>query len=241
VRVRPAAPVDVPRIYYRHPRLDRPLGRYTAEWDGPSGKVRVQTFNRLQDWEGNFPSLYSLLRLPYVLRTYIQRKRFYILPTPVPFLVLDAIKRLDEIVRPGMRVLEIGGGNSTLWFLAKGAIVTTFEHDANWAEEIKRAAGADAKLSLNVSMGQKAVKLIDGLPDHSFDLSLVDSTGHIPSAWCMPSIRRKLKPAGWMVLDNSDMPANWRAVGLMADRDREWYVGYSPMALKVSQTSFWRV
>ena len=239
--VRPAAPSDVPRVYYRNPRFDRPLGRYTAEWDGPTGKVQVQTLNRFQDWEGNLPSLYSVMRLPYVFRTYIQGRRSYILPKPVPFLVLDAIRRLEDIVRPGMRVLEIGGGNSTLWFLEKGAIVTTFEHDANWAAEIQRAAGADAKLSLTVAMGQQAVDLIDKLPDQSFDLSLVDSTGHIPSALCMPSVRRKLKPGGWMVLDNSDMPANWRGVALMADKDREWYAGYSPMALKVGQTSLWQI
>jgi predicted O-methyltransferase YrrM len=176
-----------------------------------------------------------------VLLTYLQQKRSRILPTPVPFIVLDAIKRLTGIIRPGMRVLEIGGGNSTLWFLNKDALVTTFEHDSGWAESIERAAREDPRLQVMVAMGQEAVDRIDELPDHSFDLSLVDSTDAIPAADCIPSVRRKLRRGGWLILDNSDMPANWRGAALMADRSRERYVGYSPMALKVGQTSFWRV
>jgi hypothetical protein len=241
MKFRPAAPAQVPRVYYRRPLLDRPLGRYTAEWDGPDGKVQLQTLNRLRDWEGNWPSLYSVLRFPYVLQTYIQGKRSHILPRPVPFLVLDAIKRLERIVQPGMKVLEIGGGNSTLWFLKKGAVVTTFDHDREWARSIEAAAPATERLQLTVAQGEQAVSLIDELPDRSFDLALVDSTGHIPATLCMAPVRKKLRQGGWLVLDNSDFPANWRGVELMADRDRERYVGYPPMALKVCQTSFWRV
>jgi precorrin-6B methylase 2 len=241
MRQRPAAPMGIPRVYYRKPLFDRPLGRYTAEWEGPDGMVQLQTLNRLQDWEGNRPSLYSILRLPYVIRTYLQGRRSYILPKPVPFIVLDAIKRLGGIVRPGMNVLEIGGGNSTLWFLNQGCQVTTFDHDSAWAKSIEQAANGNERLQITVAMGDEAVKLVDGLPDQSFDLALVDSTGHIPAADCIPSVRKKLKKGGWLILDNSDMPANWRGAALMADRDRETYVGYPPMGLKVCQTSFWRV
>ena len=241
MRVRPAAPAGVPRVFYRRPLLDRPLGRYTAEWEGPDGQVHYQTLNRVQDWEGNWPSLYSVLRLPYVIWTYLQGKRSYILPKPVPFLVLDAIKRLDGLVGPGAKVLEIGGGNSTLWFLSKGAQVTTFDHDAEWVKSIELAARGNERLRITVAIGQEAVRLIDALPDQTIDLALVDSTGHIPATLCIPSVRRKLKRGGWLVLDNSDMPANWRGVEMMADKDRERYVGYSPMAFKVGQTSFWRV
>lgn len=241
MRVRPPAPAGIPDVSYRRPLLDRPLGRYTAEWDGPDGRVLYSTVNRVQDWEGNWPSLYSVLRLPYVLETYLQGKRSAILPKPVPFLVLDAIKRLTRIVRPGLKVLEIGGGNSTLWFLRQGATVTSFDHDGAWVKAIEEAAGGSERLHITIAMGRQAVSLIDALPDQSFDLALVDSTFHIPAADCIPSIRRKLKQGGWLVLDNSDMPANWRAVAMMADRHRERYVGYAPMGLKVSQTSFWRV
>jgi predicted O-methyltransferase YrrM len=181
------------------------------------------------------------LRLPYVLQTYLQGKRSAILPKPVPFLVLDAIKRLDKIVQRGTKVLEIGGGNSTLWFIDKGAVVTSFDHDSAWVKAIEQAAGGTERLHITIAIGQEAVSLIDALPHKSFDLALVDSTFHIPAADCIPSIRKKLKQGGWLVLDNSDMPANWRAVAMMADRDRETYVGYAPMGLKVSQTSFWRV
>jgi SAM-dependent methyltransferase len=240
MKSRPAAPTEIPRVFYRRPLIDRPLGRYTAEWEGPEGRVTYQTVNRVKDWEGNWPSLYSVVRLPYVLWTYLLAKRSPILPHPVPFIVLDAIKRLRQLIRPGTRVLEVGGGNSTLWFIDQSCEVTVFEHDRAWADLVKGAA-RDRRPTIIVTAGEAGVRLMDELPDNSFDLALVDSTGQFPAALCIPVVRRKLKPGGWLVLDNSDMPANWRGVALMADQTRERYVGYSPMALKVSQTSFWRV
>jgi hypothetical protein len=53
VRVRPAAPEEVPRVFYRNP-LDHLVGRYTAEWDGPDGVNHYQTIGRVKDWEGNW-------------------------------------------------------------------------------------------------------------------------------------------------------------------------------------------
>jgi SAM-dependent methyltransferase len=239
--IRPEAPLEVPRVYYARPMIDRPLGRYTAEWNGTNGIVRMNTLNRLMDWEGNLPSLYSILRLPYVIKTYFQGRNSYILEKPVPFLVLDAIKRLQQIVTPGMRVLEAGSGNSTLWFLDHGASVTSYDHDETWAQSVQEAAGNNPNLDLSIARGLEAVALMDKLDDQSYDIALVDSTGDIRAHDCIPTIRHKLKPGGWLVLDNSDFPANWRGVALMIDRARERYVGYPPMGLKVCQTSFWQV
>ena len=198
MRVRPAAPAVIPDVSYRRPLFDRPLGRYTAEWDGPDGRVLYSTVNRVQDWEGNWPSLYSVLRLPYVLQTYLQGKRSAILPKPVPFLVLDAIKRLDKIVRPGMKVLEIGGGNSTLWFLGHGATVTSFDHDSAWVKAIEQAARGSERLQITIAMGQKAVSLIGALPDQSYDLALLDSTCTFRRPTASPlSGRSSSEAAGW--------------------------------------------
>ena len=113
------------RTFYRRPLLDRLTGHYTAEWENQDGTHSTTVHNRLRDFEGNAPSMHSLLRLPRIVRTYLASRRKPILDEPVPFLVLDAIAFLDEILEPGMRVLEVGGGNSTLWFLAHGAHVTT--------------------------------------------------------------------------------------------------------------------
>lgn len=49
------------------------------------------------------------MRLPYVVKTWFQTRKSPILPQPVPFIVLDAIKFLDKIVQPGMSVIEAGG------------------------------------------------------------------------------------------------------------------------------------
>ena len=114
--------------HYRTPVVDQLLGRTTLEWTTDEGeKESLSASLRFTDYEGNFPSAYSLMRLPYVVKTWFQTRKSPILPKPVPFIVLDAIKFLDKIVQPGMSVVEAGGGNSTLWFLEKGAKVTNYE------------------------------------------------------------------------------------------------------------------
>lgn len=236
------------RTFYAQPLLDRLTGRYTAEWENDDGKHSIRVHNRLRDFEGNAPSIYSLLRLPHILRTYLAARRNPILPEPVPFLVLDAIMFLEEIVQPGMRVLEVGGGNSTLWFLARGARVTTIEHSQEWADQIRSWAeqnlGEEAcsRLEIHVAAGASAIELIERTADGSRDLILVDCmNAHTWRHACVAAARPKLERGGWMVLDNSDHPNNWSGVELMSDLERLRFTGFAPMCPVVTQTSFWQM
>lgn len=236
------------RTFYANPLLDRLTGHYTAEWENPGGKHSVRVHNRLRDFEGNAPSIYSTLRLPRIVRTYLAARRHPILPEPVPFLVLDAIMFLEEIVQPGMRVLEVGGGNSTLWFLSRGARVTTIEHSREWADEIERWADdnldeeARGRLEIHVAEGPAAIDIIERTANGSRDLVLVDCmNAHTWRRECVAAARPKLERGGWMVLDNSDHPNNWSGVELMSDLERLRFTGFAPMCPVVTQTSFWQM
>ncbi|MCP3920737.1 MAG: hypothetical protein GY711_34860 [bacterium] len=247
--MRPATPqFNNVRTFYERPLLDRWTGRYTAEWENADGVHRKTVHNRLRDFEGNAPSLHSLLRLPRILRTYLASRRRPILAHPVPFLVLDAVLFLDEILEPGMRVLEVGGGNSTLWFLERGAQVTTIEHSPEWAREIERyatdklGAEAAARLDLHVCEGVDAIERIERLGSGTRNLALIDcKNAHTWRRDCVAAARPKLRSRGWMVLDNSDHPNNWSSVELMSDLERVRFTGFAPMCPVVTQTSFWQV
>lgn len=234
---------------YTTPIIDQLLGRTTLTWitkDGEEEHLRASL--RFTDYEGNRPSAYSVLRLPYVVKTWLQTRKSPLLPQPVPFLVLDAIRMLDQVLQPGMTVVEAGGGNSTLWFLEKGAKVTTYEHDATWASNIQHTIRMEpmrfheTNSKMKVMQGAAAVADMALMPDHSIDIALIDCMNDFTRRNdCIRALRDKVKPGGWIVLDNSDNPLNWIGADLLEGREMHRFSGFAPMGLFVCQTTFWKM
>lgn len=235
------------KTYYKHPVLDRITGRYTAEWDTPNGLQRITAHTRLQDFEGNFPSFSSIISLPTILKSYVAQKFQTILKDPVPFLVIDAIRFLETIIKPGMNVLEVGGGNSTGWFLNKGVNLITVEDSEKWAELIlrhvreRKVPAKHGSFKLELKKDKEVISFITALPDQSLDLVLVDCADGAQRSQCVRVARPKIVTGGWMVLDNTDHPYQWLSVAFMSDCRRIRFVGYVAMGLSVCQTSFWRI
>ncbi|MEZ6016183.1 MAG: class I SAM-dependent methyltransferase [Planctomycetota bacterium] len=245
---RPPAPTtNEVRTYYERPLLDRVSGRYVVAWDTPDGPASIRVHNRVVDLEGERPSLRSVLGLPRVLASYLEARRRPLLRRPLPFLNFDAIRHLARLVPDGAptRVAEVGAGNSTLWLLARGAHVTTIEHDARWARELAREAaarGLAGRLTLHVAEGAAALEALSGLDDATLDLLLVDcKNAHTRRHDCIARGRQKVRSGGTVCLDNSDHPNNWSAAELMRDRERTRFSGFGPMCAVVTQTSFWQV
>ena len=231
--------------------LGRLLGNRRVEWV-PGGIPRqLKAHLRFTDFEGYKPSIRSILYLPKSFINHFRVKQHPILEVPVPYLVIDAILFLNEIVKPDMKILELGGGNSTLWFLSKDVILTTVEHSAEWANFIRRYIEENQQLSqqkniskfkLTVKKGQDTVDFIEQFPDFHFDLILVDSAYKYTSRNdCISVGRRKVRRGGWMVVDNSDHPITWRGVDTLQDYKRIRFTGYTTIGWSVSQTSFWQI
>jgi predicted O-methyltransferase YrrM len=234
---------------YKRPIIDRLLGKTTLEWKCDDGHDEtISASLRFTDYEGNLPSIYSVLRLPYIMKTYIESKHTAIMSTPVPFLVMDAIKFLDKIFRPGMKVLELGGGNSSLWFLERGANLTTYEHSADWGTYLTSRINSKpefyytGKMNLKIMQGEETVRDLESHDDHTFDIILVDSMNDFTRRNdCMRAAMKKVKKGGWLILDNSDNPVNWRGADLLNGKDMIKFTGYSPMSLFVCQTTIWKM
>ncbi len=235
------------QTFYRRPLIDRLTGRYTVSWETGGHVASIRVHNRLTDLEGFKPGPGSLMRIPRTVRTYLEAKRRPILRDPVPFLVYEAIDHLATLVGPGTSVVELGGGNSTLWFLARGAKVTTVEHSEEWALAIREAAedrlgpGAAERLTIVVAEGETAIDVLESLAADSVDIALVDCMNAF--TWRKAGVEAVLpavRPGGTLCLDNSDHPNNWAAVTLLGRESRVRFTGYAPMCPVVSQTSFWR-
>jgi predicted O-methyltransferase YrrM len=242
-------PVEKVEVYYEKP-IDRFTGNYTVTWDLNGRSYRHNARTRFTDFEGYWPPLHNLLYLPKVVKTYFEGKKQPILNNQVPFLVYDAIKFLDKIVKDGMRILELGGGNSTLWFLKRKVQLTTIEDSSQWGEFVSQYISNNPQLKLKglsdfeikIMQGREVIDYLNQFPDEHFDLVLVDSSDqHISRNECVKVCMTKVKKNGWLVLDNSDHPGRWWAVDMMEQYKRIRFTGYVPMALSVSQTSFWKI
>lgn len=109
--------------------------------------------------------------------------------------------RKEQFTGP-QRVLELGGGWSTIW-LASMATVETVEHDAGWHDEICRAIlRAGLSNSITLSPPQEFPDVVSAFPNAFFDLILVDCVdeARLP---CIPAAIPKLKSDGWFVIDDS--------------------------------------
>jgi len=149
-----------------------------------------------------------------------------------PWLVYDAIKSLDRIAWDKLRICEYGVGGSTLYFAQRAAQLISIEHNEHWADELKsrmeNSALADWKLHVIPPRANKEshgwnpgdpdayvsgmpeytgqsfkeyVCAIDNYPDDYFDLVQVDGRSR---PGCVKHAAPKVKPGGWIVLDDSE-------------------------------------
>ena len=121
---------------------------------------------------------------------------------PIPWLPYSCTQFLDQTVSVRSRILEIGGGSSTVWWLTRGNSVTTIETELGWASEIERQC---KELSLDsdvivADVGNISTTVV-GL-DAKFDVIVNDGNGDRISV--VEALLERLSPTGIIVWDNSD-------------------------------------
>lgn len=130
----------------------------------------------------------------------------------MPWLSWRSIDYLEKQVKPGMRVLEYGGGGSTLYFLSKGCQVTTVEGHPEWACAIRdRVAefGAAGRLDLRIfdtqtnSPTSREMYITAVRSGGPWDLIVVDG---VYRRECFAEARHWLSPSGFLIFDNTDFP-----------------------------------
>lgn len=129
-----------------------------------------------------------------------------------PWLVEGAIAFLNYFIEPHHRVLEFGGGASTLWF-AKRCSVVTYDSDPNYIAIVK------SLLNVNIDRVElhraapayephaDVPQLIDIpaiYPPESFDLVLVDTGLAAERQGCLRNSIRLIRPGGVLMADNAD-------------------------------------
>jgi hypothetical protein len=188
-----------------------------------------------------------------------------------PWLTFEVIDFLQKTIRKTHTVFEFGGGGSTLFFVHRAKEVVTAEHDKTWflalqkvleAKQIQNWNGKfvpaekgdlfpvsnpsdpthyssqdESSKGLNF---QGYASAIDEFPDAYFDFVLVDGRAR-PS--CIIHSISKIKPGGYLVLDNSDRSYYYTSTREMLNLSFECKLdnfGPSPYLREFTKTSLWK-
>lgn len=150
-----------------------------------------------------------------------------------PHLPEDTIKFLEKALIVKKSVLEIGAGDSTVWFAQRATKVISVEHDAVFYAAVTEKC---EKLGLkNVRLILKDINKEKIGLRNLFDVALVDNKGDRTKA--MEFAMRRLKPGGLVVLDD----VNWKisAGARKLVEEAEWSVVATHQG-EVRKTTIWR-
>ncbi len=122
-----------------------------------------------------------------------------------PWLTADAVRFLDDNLRPSMSGVECGSGRSTLWIAQRIGTLISLEHDPDWHSSISAKLRTLALENVTYHFAAEPTEYVDKLkqlPDASTEFMLVDG---LERDRCFREGMRIVKPGGLLVLDN----ANW--------------------------------
>lgn len=157
----------------------------------------------------------------------------------LPWLPFRLIDELEQIVGPGSKVFEYGGGGSTLWFLDRGAEVVTVEHHDAWADTLESYASASGWTLLRASAEHEYaeyVAAVDAYPKDHFDVVLVDGRER---ARCLLAAASRVRPGGMLILDDSDRE-RYTSAAEQVPWPREQVVGFAPAKPTLAYTTVFR-
>lgn len=150
----------------------------------------------------------------------------------MPWLHPDAIKYLEELLRPDFNVVEHGCGGSTLWFASRVVCIKSYESNIDWANAINNAH----LLNVMVLSGNPTGAQI------KYDLMLIDGEPVEDRAKWLFSALGIVKSGGYVVLDNANRPEYaGERVGLAQYADLIHTVNGNEPNTKYLVTEFWQM
>jgi len=161
-----------------------------------------------------------------------------------PWIVPAAIGFLRRQIRSDWSVLELGAGRSTPWFARRAGRVVSFEDDEFWADHTR---GRLRELRLeHAELRQLPVEEfaaeVDGLPDEAFDLVVMDflEAPTVTRTDVLKPALKKVRPGGYLLLDDSDRPGYREAFELMDGWRLRKFVGVKDGWPEACETGIFR-
>lgn len=161
-----------------------------------------------------------------------------------PWIVPAATGWLRRRIRRSWLVLELGSGRSTVWYAKRSARVLSFEDNEDWLERAReRLARAGIRNAEIRSVPiERFVPEVAALDDDAYDLVVVDFL-ESPEADRVDAVRAamlKVRPGGYLLLDDSDRPAYAGADELLAGWRRRRFAGVKDGWPQAVETTIYR-
>jgi predicted O-methyltransferase YrrM len=161
-----------------------------------------------------------------------------------PWIVPAAVGWLRRRIRRDWTVLELGSGRSTVWLGRRARRVVSFEDNELWLERTREQLGRAGlnNVELRRLPVERFIAELAELGDASLDLLVVDFL-ESPDADRVEAVRAgrsKLKPRGYLLLDDSDRSAYAPAESLLAGWRLHRFVGVKDGWPTVAETSIFR-
>jgi len=137
-----------------------------------------------------------------------------------PWLVKDAVKILDSLLKNNDIGLEFGSGRSTLWFVKRVKKLISIEHNKLWFNKIKNEFKKQNINNVNyyLKSENEYVNILDEINDNSLDFVLVDG---LLRDVCVKKSLSKIKNGGLLIVDNINWfaPSNTYSPSSMKDNN----------------------
>lgn len=142
-----------------------------------------------------------------------------------PWFTEPAIKVLDEYLKNNRpHVYEFGMGASTVYLHDKCASLKSVDHDEVWFSKVVNELKDPINISL-FSANRPYNNSITHEIDNFYDIIIIDGRDRVK---CIESALPKLKPGGWLILDNSERPYYQKGIDLMKGWERTDYTQPEP-------------
>ncbi|MEA2405000.1 MAG: hypothetical protein QOE08_1647 [Thermoleophilaceae bacterium] len=190
---------------------------------------------RLHDEKGNFAGWREAARVPVRSVQAVRRRATGTLPD-APWYPPAAARRIEALLEPGWTLIEFGSGMSTPWYGRRVARLLSIELNTHWHGQITRLLEAEGLSNVRYERRPltEAYYDLSDFADGSVDFVAVDGGDRYE---CVRAAIPKIRPGGWLYLDNSDMDYGRRYAGavrppeplvLDAATHHEYFIGLPP-------------
>jgi predicted O-methyltransferase YrrM len=161
-----------------------------------------------------------------------------------PWIVPAAIGFLRRRIRSDWSVLELGAGRSTPWFARRAGRVVSLEDNEFWHRWVAERIAQDglANVDLRLRPVEKFASEVDALDDETFDLVVLDflESPQVTRIDCLKPAMKKVRPGGFLLLDDSDRPGYREAFELLVGWRFRKFVGVKDGWPEVCETGIFK-
>jgi hypothetical protein len=140
-----------------------------------------------------------------------QSKKAVLRENPIPWWTYASIQLVDQIISTNSRILEIGGGNSSLYWMDRGNQLVTLETYAEWIDVLANDKRFNVEKHQIIHIDNEDLTSISNqLENLVFDVVINDGSGD--RAAIGDYLATKVSENGILIWDNSEREPDSKAI-----------------------------